>query len=276
MFEIYQERYRQIALECLAKQGITPAAIAMAASPGLKRFRLDVDLGRLDVEPPEVAQGEDPLLPYATSLLTHLIAWPPKVEAYGINIAGMIEAAICWIVGLNETEKPDWDTRVGRDTSLADTNRITSSRLNASRYMEQLLHSLPLEHYSNQICEVALFMVADSLQHIPVGARTPEVCLKAVEVLTINAAHIPPSLLGDESFLLKVFEMAPFTVTMISDCYYTPKLIETAVAGREEVIVFIADELLSPKLLELKFRLKEEAMERGREKRLARQNNIET
>lgn len=268
MFNIPQARYRKIALECLAEHGITPSAMALEASPALKRFRLDVDMGLIDVEAPEVVQGEDPLLPYATSFLTHLIAWPPKVEAYGVSIAGLIEEAVCWMVGFNETEveKPDWKTRIGRSTPMAEEGRIIGSRHLASRFIEQLLRDLPAEHYSYRVCEMALLTVADSLQHMPVSVRTREVCMKAVSVLTTNAEHVPHEIM-DEEMLNHMIEKAPFSIMMIPRQLYTQALVEKAVAGNRSVVVLIPDEYLTPKLLEAKFKEKEESVARARQRK---------
>ena len=269
MFQIPQKSYRQIAMECLAGQGITAVALAKEASPDLKRFRLDVDMGLLDVEVPEGAPGEDPLLPYATSLLTHLVAWPPKVANYGVSIAGLIEDAICWMVGFNEAEveKPDWGAHVAKIQDEREKNQILNSRFSAVRYMEHLLSELPVEHYSYRVCETALMTVADSLQFMPREVRTPEVCLRAVSILSSNALHIPHAVMS-EDLLMQVFEISPFSITAIPERFYTRELVEKASAGHPDVVVFIPDHYLTPRLLEAKFKAKEEAIQRGRERRL--------
>ncbi|MWV14189.1 hypothetical protein F3I62_18975 [Pseudomonas sp. R-28-1W-6] len=263
MIEIEQGRYRQIALACLSEHGISPAVLALEASPGLKRFRLDVDMGELDIDVPEGAPVEDPLLPYATSLLTHLIAWPPKVEAYGVNIAGLIEEAICWRVGLNEgvAHKPDWSARIHRDTGDHEERDILSSRFTALRVIEQLLRELPVEHYSFRVCETALMTVLDSLQHMPVEVRTREVCLRAVELHAANVLHVPHELM-DREMLERIVEIQPFSITSIPDRLIYPELAQKAVAGHPSVVVFIPDKFLTPKLIEMKFEEKERALKR--------------
>ncbi len=247
MLTIPQIRYQEMARECLAKHGITPQALTSAAPPGLKRLRLDLDLGEIEGETRQAAPGEDPLLPYAELLINLLVEWPPLTGAYGISTAGMLEEAICYMASLEE---------VGVEVASLFLTREMS---------RQILKQIPIEHFTPRICDASLQARPESFEDIPDQFKTREMCLKAVELLISNAMHIPEALL-DEEMAMAVISIAPSTLTMLPESLYTPRLIELACSSYPAILPLIPDQHLTPAQLDAKARFIEMELERRRKR----------
>lgn len=247
MLTIPQIRYREIAKECLAKHSITPQALISAATPGLKRLRLDLDLGEIDGEARQAVPGEDPLLPYAELLVDRLSTWPPSTTTYGISTAGMLEDAICYMVSLE---------------SVSDEIASLFLTRKAAR---KLLKQIPIEHFTPRICDASLQARAESFEDIPEQFKTREMCLKAVDLLITNVQHIPPSLM-DAEMAMKLVEFWAPTLTMIPESVYYPELIELACSKHPGNLPFIPDHHLTPAQLDAKARFIEMELERKRKR----------
>lgn len=247
MLTIAQIRYQEMARASLAEHGITAHELAKAATPGLKRFRLDLDMGEAEGEARQAEPGEDPLLPYAELLVDRLVTWPPITELYGIRTAGMLEEAICFMAGLE-----DVDIEVA---SLFLTRQMSS----------QIIKQIPAEHFTTRICDASLMVRPDSFEDIPEQFKTREMCLKAVKLLISNAQQIPRKLL-DAEMAMQVIDIAPPAIIMLPESVYTPELIQRACSRHPGSLPFIPDHHLTPALLEAKALFIEQEMERKRQR----------
>lgn len=241
-------RYQELAKAGLAENGITAQALTAAATPSLKRFRLDVDMGEVEGETRNAEPGEDPLLPYAELLIDKLADWPPVTEAHGISTVGMLEDAICYIAGLGHI-----------DTEVA-------SLFMCRQMSEDIISQIPLEHFSPKVCEVALHSRPDAFEDIPDEVKTREMCLKAVKLLISNALCIPDELM-DAQMATDLIAIDPWAITMIPEALYTPEMVQKACSSCPATLPFINEKHLTPALIEEKSRVMQAEIERAEKKK---------
>lgn len=240
-------RYQELAKNGLAEHGITAQALAVAAAPNLKRFRLEVDMGEIDGETREAAPGEDPLLPYAELLIDKLADWPPVTEAHGITTSGMLEEAICFIAGLGHV-----------DTEVA-------SLFMSRKMSKEVLTQIPIEHFSQRVCEVAIYSRPDAFEDMPDQVKSRELCLKAFKVLVSNALYIPDELM-DIEMARALIAIDPWAITMIPEELRIPEFVQRACGNCPSTLPFISDHQLTPALLEKKRRVIQDEINRANKK----------
>ncbi len=235
-------RYKELARSDLAEKGITAAALSSAATPELRRYRLEVDMGEFDCFVRLAGPGEDPLLPYAEQLIDRLSDWPPALETLGINTIGILEEAICFMVGI-----------------AADAESLLISR----EMSKKILSQIPIGHFSLRVCEAALHSRPDAFEDIPDQVKTREMCQKAVKLLISNALFIPDELM-DVAMAKDLIAIDPWVITMIPEALYTPEMIHQACGTCSAVLHFISDQHLTKALIEEKARLIQSQVDRTR------------
>ena len=245
---IAMTQYQELARKCLAEHGITAEALSSAATPELKRFRLEVDMGDFDCFVRPAEPGEDPLLPYAEQLIERLCEWPPKTEAHGISTVGMLDEAICFVAGIGFVDAEVASLFMTREASM------------------NVLGQIPIEHFSPKVCEVALHSRPDAFEDMPDEVKTREMCLKAVKLLISNALCISDELM-DAQMATDLIAIDPWAITMIPEALYTPEMIKKACGSCPATLPFINDQHLTQAMIEEKARVMQAEIERAERKK---------